>query len=167
MPEPTFVHGHNGLGDVDLGDAPLPALHPLAAPEFIVDAIRSHPGEVTLIAVAPLTNLALALRMAPDIVDKVDEVIVMGGAFGLGPRRGNVTPVAEANIINDPHAADAVLTANWPVTMIGLDVTMRCILSTARAAELGARGGPAEVFLAEIAQPYSALYAANYGIDGC
>lgn len=166
LPEPTFVHGHNGLGDVDLGYAALPPIHELSAAEFIVEAIRSQPGEVSLIAVAPLTNLALALEMAPDIVEKVDEVIVMGGAFGLGPRRGNVTPVAEANIINDPHAADHVLTADWPVTMIGLDVTMRCILSTARAAELE-RGAPPERFLAEIARPYSSLYAANYGIDGC
>jgi len=167
LPQPVHVHGENGLGNVDLGGFALAPLHQLPAAEFIVETIRAHPGEVSLIAVAPLTNLALALEIAPDIVDKIDEVIIMGGAFGHGPRRGNVTPVAEANVINDPHAADRVLTADWPVTMIGLDVTMRCILSTARAAEIAARGGPIEAFLAEIARPYSALYAANYGIDGC
>jgi len=167
LPEPTHVHGHNGLGDIDLSGFALPALHPLTAAEFLVEKIRAHPGEITLIAVAPLTNLALALRLAPDIADKVAEVVVMGGAFGLGPRRGNVTPVAEANIINDPHAADIVVTADWPVTMIGLDVTMRCILSTEKATDLESLGGPPEIFLAEIARPYSALYKQNYDIDGC
>ncbi len=74
-------------------------------------------------AVGPLTNLALALEADPEIVNLVKEVVIMGGAFGENDHRGNVTPFAEANIHDDPHAADKVFTASWPVVIIGLDVT--------------------------------------------
>jgi inosine-uridine nucleoside N-ribohydrolase len=86
---------------------------------------RAHPGEITLVAVGPLGNLSLALKLAPELPQLLRAVILMGGTI-LEP--GNVSPVAEANIWNDPHAADDVFTADWPLTMVGLDVTHRVIL---------------------------------------
>ena len=111
---PAFIHGENGLGDFPLpglaetGQDPADRPHALDAAHFIVEQLRAAPGEITLIAVGPLTNLALALDIDPGIASLVAEVVVMGGAFGTAGRPGNVSPVAEANIYNDPHAADRV-----------------------------------------------------------
>ena len=84
---------------------------------MMIDLIRSFPGEVTIISVGRMTNLARALDKEPEITRLVQGVIVMGGAFGTNGHTGNVSPVAEANIAGDPDAADAVFTANWPVTI--------------------------------------------------
>jgi inosine-uridine nucleoside N-ribohydrolase len=89
---------------------------------------REQPGELTLVAVGPLGNLSLALKLEPRLPQLLREVILMGGTI-LEP--GNVSPVAEANIWNDPHAADPVFTAGWKLTMVGLDVTHRVILPVA------------------------------------
>ena len=164
---PVHIHGHNGLGDTELAPHALAPLRDELAHQFIIRALRAHPGEITLIPVAPLTNLALALKAAPDIAGLAREVIIMGGAFGWGPRRGNVSPVAEANIYNDPHAADMVMTASWPVTVVGLDVTSRCVLSNEAAASLAARAGDLGRFLHDISRDYAAIYRRFQGIDGC
>ena len=113
-----FVHGVNGLGDMPV---PQPAQQPapITAAEAIVQAIKNNPGEITLFPIGPLTNIALALRLEPKIIDLVNEVIIMGGAVHVA---GNITPVAEANFFHDPHAAQIVLSAGWPVTIAGLDV---------------------------------------------
>lgn len=118
-----FVHGENGLGNIAL-PATLQAT-PDARPahQLLIDLIHQQPGEITLIAVGRMTNLALALRAAPDIARLVKQVVVMGGAFGRNGHTGNVTPVAEANIIGDPVAADIAFGASWPVVIVGLDVT--------------------------------------------
>ncbi|MEM6620926.1 MAG: nucleoside hydrolase [Pseudomonadota bacterium] len=123
-PPAYYVHGDEGLGDVP-AFAPSAAPDPRPADQFIVDAINAAPGEVTLCPVGPLTNIALALRRDPSITAKVRNVVIMGGAVD-GP--GNVNEFAEANIWNDPHAAAEVFAANWPMTLIGLDVTeaVRC-----------------------------------------
>jgi inosine-uridine nucleoside N-ribohydrolase len=114
-----FVHGENGQGNIIL-DPPDSQVKQGTAAQFIVDQIMENPGEITLVPIGPLTNLALALRLEPEIVYKVKEVVLMGGN-ALCP--GNATPAAEANIHNDPEAADLVFCAAWPVTMVGLDVT--------------------------------------------
>jgi inosine-uridine nucleoside N-ribohydrolase len=163
---PVHVHGDNGLGDIDLSGFPGGQPDPGLAHERIVDLIRAHPGQVTLLAVGPLTNLALALRAAPDIAGLVDQVVVMGGAFGEGGRHGNVTPFAEANIHNDPEAAAAVLAAPWPVTLVGLDVTTRCVLTNAQARDL-ATTGEAGQFVWEVTRGYAAAYGRHEGLDGC
>ncbi|MEN8788819.1 MAG: nucleoside hydrolase, partial [Flavobacteriaceae bacterium] len=129
------VHGEDGQGNIY---SPLPALKPLeiSAAEFMVNQITQFPNEITLIALGPLTNLADALKRDPEIQYKVKEVIFMGGnAFSPG----NTNPVAEANILSDPEAADFVLGHQWPMTMIGLDVTERTYISTGMIAELAAR----------------------------
>ncbi|MEO0530356.1 MAG: nucleoside hydrolase, partial [Planctomycetota bacterium] len=123
-PHPDFVHGTGGFGEVQLPREPSTA-HAADAADFIIQALRMSPGEITLIPVGPLTNLAEALDRAPEIAGLARDVVIMGGALACP---GNVSPVAEANIWNDPHAADVVFAADWPMRMIGLDVTeqVRC-----------------------------------------
>src|ERR1700744_4459051 len=136
-----WIHGDNGLGNIDLGKTNDTALDPRPAHRFIIDTVRAHPGEVTLIAVGPMTNLALALAEDPGIARLVNRVVIMGGAFGVHGMHGNVSPAAEANIFNDPHSADQVLGAPWPLTVVGLDVTQRTIMSAAYLAKLRDEAG--------------------------
>lgn len=162
---PAHIHGHNGLGDIALDCANLPAADARPAYRFIIDSVRANPGEVTLLAVGRLTNLALAMREAPDIVPLVRQVVIMGGAFSLAGPNGNVTPVAEANIIGDALAADEVFTAAWPVVAIGLDVTRQVILGPAELDYLEGRGGDAGRFVVETSRGYRAFHQ-RFGVDG-
>ena len=131
------VHGTDGLGDSALPDAPHgPA--PGHAVDFIIDTITAAPGAVTLCAIGPMTNLALAFVKRPDIAAMVQQVVFMGGA-AFCP--GNVTPTAEYNVFTDPHAAQIVLSAGVKCTMIGLDVTNHVQVGPAELAALAA-GGP-------------------------
>lgn len=166
-PSPTFVHGENGLGDVELTGL-VPA-QPEAKPAYqaIIDIARQYPGEVTLVAVGPLTNLALALQAEPEITGLLKAVVIMGGAFGLAGKPGNVTPVAEANIWNDPEAADQVFTAPWPLTAVSLDVTTQVVMSPTYMDALEASAGPAGQFLNAISKPYAAFYGERDGVVGC
>ena len=166
-PSPTFVHGENGLGDVELTGL-VPA-QPEAKPahQAIIDIARQHPGEVTLVAVGPLTNLALALQADAEVATLLKGVVIMGGAFGVAGKPGNVTPVAEANIWNDPEAADQVFTAPWALTAVSLDVTTQVIMTPAFMDALEASAGPAGQFLNEISRPYAAFYGSRDGISGC
>ncbi len=163
----THVHGADGLGDAGLSQDVQAPPEGESAAEAIVRLVRAHPGEISLLAIAPLTNLALALQLDPGIASLVKQVVVMGGAFGFAGRRGNVSPVAEANIANDPHAADAVLGAPWPVTMVGLDVTSSCILTQEEARLIAEQGGEDGRFLWDISRNYEALYREHDGVDGC
>jgi purine nucleosidase len=132
------VHGDSGLGGAAL---PPPATGPATghAVDYIIDTVGASPGEITLVATGPLTNIALAVRREPRLADWVREFVIMGGSTG----RGNVTPAAEYNIWADPEAAAAVFRAGWTVTMLGLDVTLRTGATVAvlqRMSELGALG---------------------------
>jgi purine nucleosidase len=166
-PSPTFVHGDNGLGDVELTDhvAEQPEAKP--AHQAIIDLAREHPGEIVLVAVGPLTNLGLALRADPQVATLLKGVVIMGGAFAVAGKPGNVTPVAEANIYNDPEAADLVFTAPWPVTAVSLDVTTQVVMSPAYMDALESSAGPAGAFLNAISKPYAAFYGGRDGIIGC
>lgn len=163
---PAHVHGDNGLGDIDLGDVTPPPADPGVAHERIIDLVRAHPGEVALVAIGPLTNLALALRAASDIAGQVHSVTIMGGAFGNDGRTGNVTPFAEANIHNDPEAAAEVLAASWPVTLVPLDATMACVWSDTAASDL-ARHGDAGRLAHDVTRTYAQAYARHEGLAGC
>lgn len=164
---PTQVHGVDGLGDA-LTLPPTKIRHlPAQAHERIVELAHSMPHQLDILALGPLTNLALALELDPSIATLVRQVVIMGGAFGWNGRRGNVSPVAEANIRNDPHAANVVLGASWPVVMVGLDVTTRCIFTTQDASRLAAAGGEAGRFLWYISRGYEALYKEHDGLQGC
>jgi inosine-uridine nucleoside N-ribohydrolase len=125
---PDFVHGTDGLGNLEERIEVGGQADPVSAAEFIVGMARLHPGEITLVAVGPFGNLALALELEPRLPELLKQVVVMGGAID---EPGNVSPVAEANVWNDPHAADLAFTAGWDLTMVGLDVTHRVILPAA------------------------------------
>jgi purine nucleosidase len=131
-----FVHGDDGQGNAGTGRPVAPPVQESAADQ-IVRLVREHPGEVELVAVGPLTNLALALRRCPELPSLVRGVTLMGGAAAVP---GNVTPVAEVNIWFDPEAAAAVFAARWQLTMVGLDVTMRTTLDEGHRARLAAGG---------------------------
>ena len=132
------VHGDSGLGGARL---PPPAAGPAAghAVDYIIDTVGAAPGQITLVATGPLTNIALAVRREPRLADWVRGFVIMGGSAG----RGNVTPAAEYNIWADPEAAAVVFRAGWTVTMLGLDVTLRTGAGAAvlqRMSELGPLG---------------------------
>lgn len=131
-----FVHGKTGLDGADL---PAPTV-PLAdghAALAIVEILRREPaGTVTLCPIGPLTNIALAMRLAPDIVSRIKAIVLMGGAIGIG----NVTPAAEFNIYVDPHAADVVFRSGVPLVMHGLDVTHKALVTPSRLAAIRAIG---------------------------
>ncbi|MEM9886594.1 MAG: nucleoside hydrolase [Bacteroidota bacterium] len=119
-----FVHGDDGQGNTWQPKSQLQAIEQ-AAVDFIIEQIKRYPNEVTIAALGPLTNLALALQKAPEVQDLVKAVVLMGGN-PFGP--GNATPAGEANILGDPRAADIVFGARWQVTMIPLDVTHTIML---------------------------------------
>ncbi len=160
---PELIHGRDGLGTVGLAGARTRQAERLAAPQFISQMARRHSGELTLVAVGPLTNLALALQHDPQLVEHVHQVVVMGGAFGTQGHSGNVSPVAEANVANDPHAADLVFSARWPVTIVGLDVTHQVLMSTDYLAALGRDGSHEGEFIWNITRCYESFYNARTG----
>src|SRR5207253_8413210 len=127
------VHGENGIGGITLEDAGLTVESETAA-EMLVRLANEYPGELRVIAVGPLTNLALALQLDPNLPALVRDVTIMGGAAFVP---GNISPVAEANIFNDAEAAAAVMEADWPVTLVPLDVTMNHRFDEAHRAALG------------------------------
>ena len=160
---PEDIHGRDGLGNVGLPAARDRVADDLPAPEFISAMARRHSGALTLVAVGPLTNLALALQHDAALPRHVRQVVVMGGAFGLRGHCGNVTPVAEANIFCDPHAADRVLTTDWPVTLVGLDVTHQVLMHTGYLDALGRDGGVEGRFIRAITRCYEDFYTTRTG----
>ena len=122
---PSHIHGADGLGNLPRRAPTVGTLDPRPAAHMIVDMARAQPGEITLVAVGPLGNLAAALKIEPNLPQLLQEVVLMGGTV---VEAGNVSPVAEANIWNDPHSADLVFSAGWKLTMVGLDVTHQVIL---------------------------------------
>jgi inosine-uridine nucleoside N-ribohydrolase len=157
-----YVHGVEGFGT--MAAQPIKS-KPLNEPahEFICRMINENPGEIILCPIGPLTNIALALEHDPTIVTKAKAVYIMGG----GLNKGNVTEFAEANIWNDPHAADAVFEANWIVTMVGLDVTTRVQCVPTDFVKLAASAPEIGGFLNEAVQFYMDFYATHYGKRGC
>lgn len=161
------VHGDDGLGNLQGPIHPRRQPDPRPAHRLIVDTVRAHPGQVTLVAVGPLTNLALALAEDAGIATLVKQVVVMGGAFGTRGHGGNVSPVAEANVFSDPHAADAVFGAPWPVTIVGLDVTHEVLMDHAAFERLRDHGGEAGAFIWEASRHYVGFYSRAVGVAGC
>ncbi|PSR34557.1 MAG: nucleoside hydrolase [Sulfobacillus benefaciens] len=131
-PQAEAFHGGNGLGNAPIEEPHTSPEH-LSATEYLRAAILEHPGEITLITLARLTNLAIALKNDPSLAQKIRRVVVMGGAAFVG---GNVTPVAEANIWGDPDAAWVVFHSGVPITMVGLDVTMQVNISDAQVQKM-------------------------------
>ena len=143
----TFIHGDDGLGGTNRPPAPLqPVAEP--APALLARVTAEHPGEVAIVTIGPLSNLARAVALDPGLPGRVDELFVMGGSVRRG---GNATPAAEANIAHDPDAAHVVATAPWrvPPMLVGLDVTLTATLSPAELALADERRTPAAAYLAE------------------
>ena len=131
------VHGRTGLDGADLPEPSIPP-HPQHGVDFIIETmLAAEPGEVTLCTLGPLTNVALALRRAPEIAPRIREIVMMGGAYF---EVGNITPAAEFNIYVDPHAADVVFRSGVPITVLPLDATHKVIATAPRLARLRGLG---------------------------
>jgi len=131
-----MIHGTDGLGNSRL-PAPTRSLEQQHGVNFLIDAIRSRPGEITLAVLGPMTNIATALTMAPDIAGKIKQLVFMGGS---AYETGNVTSQAEFNFWFDPHAAQAVLASKIEMVMFGLDVTHQTRVSSEWLGQLSASG---------------------------
>jgi purine nucleosidase len=144
-----FWHGKNGLANVELPPSKCKA-DPRFGPDLIIEMVHKYPHEITLIPVGPLTNIALAVSKDPSIAALVKDIVIMGGSIS----GGNVNGAAEANIYNDPEAAQIVFNAGWMVTMVGSDVGERTLITRKYLAELQASHGPQSDFIAKIADFY-------------
>lgn len=141
-------HGPDGLAGIPLEPAAAPP-PPASAARFLVDTLLSAPEPLTLVAIGPLTNVALALAAGPEARDRIAEIVVMGGAVFCP---GNRTPAAEFNVLADPEAAKMVLDSGVPLTLVGLDVTGRAILGEPELRRLEAAGTPVASFVARAAR---------------
>ncbi len=163
---PDFVHGSNGLGEIEI-----PAIasreETLDGAAALVQLVTENPGGISIVAVGRMTNLALSLELCPELPELVREVVVMGGAFGFNGHRGNVSPVAEANIAGDPVAADRVFTSGLPVTIVGLDVTREVILDDAGFGAIRDGSGEAGEFIHAISRYYLRFHEGLHGRFEC
>ena len=141
-----FWHGKNGLANIDLPTSKC-KVDARYGPDLIIQMVHAAPHEITLVPVGPLTNIALAVEKDPSIVPLVKEVILMGGSIS----GGNVNAAAEANIANDPEAAQVVFQAGWPLTMVGLDVGDKTLLGKKQLDRLAATHGPVNDFIYKVA----------------
>ena len=157
------THGNKGLGYAKLPD---PHSRPIAQKgcDFLIEQIMFNPGEITLVAIGPLTNVALAIRQEPRIVEAVKEVFIMGGALR---HEGNTTPLAEFNTFVDPHAAHIVYHSGMPITLTPLDVTYQCILQAEDVAQLQKIKSPIPDFIADATRFYMEFHDEFQGIQGC
>jgi purine nucleosidase len=140
-----FWHGQNGLANVELSASKCKA-DARFGPDLIIQMVHEYPHEITLLPIGPETNIALALLKDPSIVPLVKEVIVMGGSIS----GGNVNAAAEANIYNDPEAAQIVFQAGWPLTMAGLDVGNMTLFTRKHLAQLAKTHGPENDFMVQV-----------------
>jgi inosine-uridine nucleoside N-ribohydrolase len=155
------VHGTDGQGNTNLPPPTVQAIDEHAA-QFLIETIRQFPGEITIVALGPLTNLALMFLMQPNIAPLIQGIVLMGGNAFVP---GNVNPAAEANIYSDPEAADLVFGAGCPITMIGLDVTMKIQMSAEHFAQIAAMTNPRAKHIARILPHYRAFYSPRMGRD--
>jgi purine nucleosidase len=157
------IHGHNGIGDVLLAPARRPIQEEEAA-EALVRLAHRYPGELEIVTIGPLTNIALALALDPELPHLVKSVTTMGGA-ALVP--GNVTAFAEANIWNDPEAAKRVLSARWDITLVPLDVTLANTLDESDLKRMLRSTLPLTVAVGHMLDLYFDFYVSFYGHRGC
>jgi purine nucleosidase len=160
------VHGESGLDSGSGQGLPEPTagLAPGHAVDIIVDTVRRlPPGELTLVATGPLTNVAMAMIKAPEIIDRLGQLVLMGGA-GFEP--GNITPAAEFNIYVDPHAARVVFESGAPIVMFGLDVTHQMLITPPRLQKIRDAGGRTGPVVADLLDFFNRYDTAKYGWDG-
>ena len=156
----AHVHGESGMDGPDL---PAPTHAPVAAHavEFLAERLRAAQTPITVVPTGPLTNIALLLAQHPDVAEKIERIVLMGGAIA----EGNVTPAAEFNIWVDPEAAARVFASGVDTTMVGLDVTHRALMTPADADTLAAAGRVGTV-VAELFEFYNRFHARVYELPG-
>lgn len=154
-----YVHGETGLDGPDLPD-PTAAPTGVHAIEFIAERLRGEDRPLTLVPTGPLTNVALLLALHPGLADRIERVVLMGGAIA----EGNVTPAAEFNIWADPEAARRVFESGLAVTMVGLDVTHKALMTRAYADRLR-ESGRVGTMVAELYDFYSIFHRETYGTE--
>ncbi|NJR39149.1 MAG: nucleoside hydrolase [Leptolyngbyaceae cyanobacterium CSU_1_4] len=155
------VHGETGLQGVDLPEPQMP-LQRQHGVEFLIETLLQASEPITLATLGPLTNLAIALIQAPQIIPKIQEVVLMGGATG----QGNVTASAEFNFYVDPHAAHIVFTSGLPLTLMGLDVTHKVLTTPERLQQIRAIASPVSTTAAAMLAHYGAYDVEKYGMLG-
>jgi purine nucleosidase len=157
------VHGRDGLGNSEL---PAPKISEIRehAVDFIINTIMENPKQITLVPCGPLTNIAVAVMKEPRLKDYVKEVVIMGGAVTTF---GNITPKSEFNIYTDPEAAKTVFESGLPITLVGLDVTMKTLLKADQLKEIMEVSSPITEFVGKIITHYMKFYEDVVGVNGC
>ena len=157
----AHIHGDNGLGGL--------VLPPLQGSgesrhgvQVLLDLLHRAPEPVTIATLGPLTNLAVALIQVPSLISQIREVVIMGGARGMG----NITPAAEFNFYGDPHAAQVVLSSGLPLTLIDLDLTHQVIATPERLAKIRALGSPIALGIVQMLQGYELEGQQRLGLSG-
>ena len=155
------IHGETGLDGTTLPEADY-KVDPRHAAQLIVDTVMNEPPKsVTLVPIGPLTNIALAARLEPKIVQRVKEVVLMGGGFHIG----NVKPMAEFNIENDPEAAHIVFEEKWPIVMVGLDLTYQALATNEVKETIASIESEAGRFVTQVLTRFSENYKKSKGFD--
>lgn len=155
------IHGESGLDGPELPE-PQIELDPRHGVDLIIETVLAHePGTVTLVPTGGLTNIAMAARKAPEIIERVKEVVLMGGGYHVG----NFSPVAEFNIAADPEAAHIVFNAGWPVVMVGLDLTHQALATAKVAAQIAAVGTAPARFVGELLEFFGRVYKDIQGFE--
>ena len=150
----SFIHGQNGIGEAVIADSTRDA-EDTPAVDFIIDAAKTYGKDLVYVPTGPLTNLDAAIARAPEIVDEIGRVVLMGGALTVP---GNVNAWTEANISQDPDAANRVFRSGIPATMVGLDVTLQTLLTYKETQRWRDLGTPAGTFLADMTDFYIKAY---------
>jgi uridine nucleosidase len=157
-----FVHGSDGLGETHKAK-PKGQKAPISAPDFLVKKAAEFPGEVTVVALGPLTNIALAVQKDPDFAKNLGQLVVLGGAFNAC---GNVNPAAEANIFCDPEAADITFTAGMKTLAIGINLTTQVVFSEEDLLEIRDSGGKFGQYVYECCRFYHQWHIESDHFDG-
>jgi purine nucleosidase len=163
----AHIHGKNGLGEIVL---PEPKARPVDehAIDLILRLARENPGEISLLPVGPITNVALALSKEPRLAELLKEIVIMGSTIFHPGVRGVDSPMADPNFFNDPEAAHIVINSGARILLVGMDVTMKTLLSEDLMAEIAASGGEPAKTMMKITQFYLDAYRSQYaGIRGC
>ena len=157
-----YIHGSTGIDGIDVFEPATP-LQQQHAVDFLIETLLRYKVTVTLIPTGPLTNIATAIEREPKILERIEEIVIMGGAMREG---GNRTPSAEFNIMVDPHAADIVLNCGRPITLLGLDVTHKVLSTRERVAKIAALKNPVADATAGMLSFFHRYDTKKYGSQG-
>jgi len=157
------VHGSSGIGESSLPEPKTQAIEGHAV-DYLIERVLVEPGELSIFPIGPLTNIALAIRKEPRFAKAVKELVIMGGAIRSG---GNITPLAEFNIHEDPHAAHVVFNSGIPITLIPLDATYKCLLTSDDVERLNKIDSPIARFVRDATATYMDFYLKYEGFKGC